>query len=201
MQRLALPLEWQDAVIRCAITLKLCTFEETGAIVAALTTSIPEAPGTQRNWDYRYCWLRDAFFVVRALNRLSEVETMEHYLRYLANLIVEPEAVEHLQPVFGIGLERQLTEREAEHLPGYRGMGPVRVGNQAYQQSQHDVYGNVVLAYSQAFFDRRLLRPAGGVEFARLERMGDRAYAVYATRRTPACGSCAPAPAFIPRRR
>ena len=181
VRRLALPLEWQDAVIRCAITLKLCTFEETGAIVAALTTSIPEAPGTQRNWDYRYCWLRDAFFVVRALNRLSEVETMEHYLRYLANLIVEPEAVEHLQPVFGIGLERQLSEREAEHLPGYRGMGPVRIGNQAYQHSQHDVYGNVVLAYSQAFFDRRLLRPAGGVEFARLERMGDRAYAVYNT--------------------
>jgi len=168
-------------VIRCAITLKLCTFEDTGAIVAALTTSIPEAPGTRRNWDYRYCWLRDAFFVVRALNRLSEVETMENYLRYLANLIVEPQAVEHLQPVFGIGLERQLLEREAEHLPGYRGMGPVRIGNQAYQHFQHDVYGNVVLAYSQAFFDRRLLRPAGGVEFARLERMGDRAYAVYHT--------------------
>ena len=186
VRRLSLPLEWQDAVIRCAITLKLCTFEETGAIVAALTTSIPEAPGTQRNWDYRYCWLRDAFFVVRALNRLSEVETMEHYLRYLANLIVEPDAVEQLQPpglqpVYGIGLERQLTEREAEHLPGYRGMGPVRVGNQAYQHFQHDVYGNVVLAYSQAFFDRRLLRPAGAVEFARLERMGDRAYAVYNT--------------------
>ncbi len=181
VRRLALPLEWQEAVIRCAITLKLCTFEETGAIVAALTTSIPEAPGTQRNWDYRYCWLRDAFFVVRALNRLSEVETMEHYLRYLANLIVEPDAVEHLQPVFGIGLERQLTEREAPQLPGYRGMGPVRIGNQAYQHFQHDVYGNVVLAYSQAFFDQRLLRPAGGVEFARLERMGERAYAVYST--------------------
>jgi len=181
VRRLSLPLEWQDAVIRCAITLKLCTFEETGAIVAALTTSIPEAPGTQRNWDYRYCWLRDAFFVVRALNRLSEVETMENYLRYLANLIVEPPAAEHLQPVFGIGLERQLIERRAEHLPGYRGMGPVRIGNQAYQHFQHDVYGNVVLAYSQAFFDRRLLRPAGGVEFARLERMGERAYAVYNT--------------------
>jgi len=76
-RRLALPLEWQDAVIRSAITLKLCQFEETGAIVAAMTTSVPEAPNTQRNWDYRYCWLRDAFFVVRALNGLSEVGTME----------------------------------------------------------------------------------------------------------------------------
>ena len=181
VRRLSLPLEWQDAVIRAAITLKLCTYEETGAIVAALTTSIPEAPGSRRNWDYRYCWLRDAFFVVRALNRLAEVETMEHYLRYLANLIVAPDAVEHLQPVFGIGLERQLTEHEAPHLAGYRGMGPVRVGNQAHEHFQHDVYGNVVLAYSQAFFDRRLLRPAGAVEFARLERMGERAYAVYNT--------------------
>ncbi|HZR36267.1 MAG TPA: glycoside hydrolase family 15 protein [Nevskia sp.] len=181
VRRLALPLEWQDAVIRAAITLKLCSFEETGAIVAALTTSIPEAPGTQRNWDYRYCWLRDAFFVVRALNRLAEVETMEHYLRYLANLIVEPEAAEHLQPVFGIGRERALTEYEAPHLAGYRGMGPVRVGNQACEHRQHDVYGNVVLAYTQAFFDRRLLRPAGGVEFARLERMGECAWAVHNT--------------------
>ncbi|MEM6763101.1 MAG: trehalase-like domain-containing protein, partial [Pseudomonadota bacterium] len=76
--RLALPLDWQEAVIRAAITLKLCTFEETGAIVAAVTTSIPEAPNSGRNWDYRYCWLRDAFFVVRALNALSDLETMEN---------------------------------------------------------------------------------------------------------------------------
>lgn len=185
VRRLSLPLEWQQAVIRSAITLKLCTFEETGAIIAALTTSIPEAAHTQRNWDYRYCWLRDAFFVVRALNRLSEVETMEHYLRYLANLIVPPGASEHLQPVFGIAQEHRLTEWEAPALTGYRGMGPVRIGNQAHEHFQHDVYGNVVLAYSQAFFDARLLKPAGLSEFQRLERMGDRAYAVY---RSPDAG-------------
>ncbi len=86
-RRLALPLEWQDAVIRAAITLKLCQFEETGAIVAAMTTSIPEAPDSGRNWDYRYCWLRDAFFVVRALNALSEVGTMEDYLRWLHDVV------------------------------------------------------------------------------------------------------------------
>ena len=85
--RLALPLEWQDAVIRAAITLKLCQYEETGAIVAAMTTSIPEAAHSGRNWDYRYCWLRDAFFVVRALNGLSEVGTMESYLNWLYNVI------------------------------------------------------------------------------------------------------------------
>ena len=84
-RRLALPFEWQEAVTRAAITLKLCAFEETGAIIAAMTTSVPEAANTARNWDYRYCWLRDSFFVVRALNSLAEVETMEDYLRYLNN--------------------------------------------------------------------------------------------------------------------
>ena len=179
-RRLAIPPEWQDAVMRAAITLKLCTFEETGAIVAAMTTSIPEAPKSGRNWDYRYCWLRDAFFVVRALNSLSEVDTMEHYLRYLANIVGQaPEG--HLQPVYGIALERRLDEREVTTLAGYRGMGPVRVGNQAFEHHQHDVYGNVVLATAQAFFDRRLLRPPTMHDFTRLERVGEQAYKVYAT--------------------
>jgi pentatricopeptide repeat protein len=177
-RRLALPPEWQDAVIRAAITLKLCTFEETGAIVAAMTTSIPEAPGTARNWDYRYCWLRDAYFVVRALNSLSEVDTMEHYLRYIANIVSMSENG-HLQPVYGIALERRLIEREAPALSGYRGSQPVRVGNQAYEHFQHDVYGNVVLAASQSFFDRRLLRPATLTDFERLEHVGEQAYKVY----------------------
>jgi GH15 family glucan-1,4-alpha-glucosidase len=179
-RRLAIPPEWQEAVIRAAITLKLCTFEETGAIVAAMTTSIPEAPGSQRNWDYRYCWLRDAFFVVRALNSLSEVDTMEHYLRYLTNIVGQaPDG--HLQPVYGIALEKRLEEREVRTLAGYRGMGPVRVGNQAFEHLQHDVYGNVVLATAQSFFDRRLLRAATDHDFTRLERVGEQAYRVYAT--------------------
>jgi GH15 family glucan-1,4-alpha-glucosidase len=179
-RRLAIPPEWQEAVIRAAITLKLCQFEETGAIVAAMTTSIPEAPASGRNWDYRYCWLRDAFFVVRALNSLSEVDTMEHYLRYLANVVGQA-ADGHLQPVYGIALEKGLDEREVTALSGYRGMGPVRVGNQAFEHHQHDVYGNVVLASAQSFFDRRLLRPATAQDFTRLERVGEQAYRVYAT--------------------
>src|SRR3954453_5031731 len=136
---LSLPLEWQEAVIRAAITLKLCQFEETGAIVAAMTTSIPEAPNTERNWDYRYCWLRDAFFVVRALNSLSEVGTMEDYLRWL-NDVVRSARGGHIQPLYGIGLEKTLTESMVPHLSGYRGMGPVRVGNQAFEHFQYDVY-------------------------------------------------------------
>jgi len=178
-RRLAIPLEWQEAVIRAAITLKLCTYEETGAIIAAMTTSVPEAADTGRNWDYRYCWLRDAFFVVRALNSLAEVETMETYLRYLYNIVREVDG-DHLQPVYGIGREAHLTERIVEHLPGYRGMGPVRVGNQAYEHFQHDVYGNVILGASQAFFDERLFRPATLDDFHLLERVGERAFALHA---------------------
>ncbi len=177
-RRLALPLEWQEAVIRAAITLKLCQYEETGAIVAAMTTSIPEAPASGRNWDYRYCWLRDAFFVVRALNSLSEVGTMEDYLRWL-NDVVRSASTGALQPLYDIGLKQNLPERVVSNLSGYRGMGPVRVGNQAYEHLQHDVYGNVVLGAAQAFHDHRLFRRADASDFAALEPMGDRAWTLH----------------------
>lgn len=176
-RRLALPLEWQDAVIRAAITLKLCQYEETGAIVAAMTTSIPEAAHSGRNWDYRHCWLRDAFFVVRALNSLSEVGTMEDYLRWLQDVVVAADG--HVQPLYGIGLERQVTEQTIEALPGYRGMGPVRTGNQAHEHLQHDVYGNIVLGAAQAFHDHRLFRRADAADFERLERIGDQAWRLH----------------------
>ena len=173
-QSLHIPLEWQQAVIRAAITLKLSLFEDTGAIVAAMTTSIPEAPGSQRNWDYRYCWLRDAFFVVRALNSLSETGTLEDYLRWLSNVVVQAKGG-HIQPLYGIGLEREMPESVMAHLDGYRGMGPVRVGNQAQEHFQHDVYGNVVLGAAQAFHDQRLLHRAGLAEFTQLEAVGEQA--------------------------
>lgn len=176
--RLAIPFEWQDAVIRAAITLKLCTYEPTGAIVAALTTSIPEAPDSQRNWDYRYCWVRDAYFVVRALNRLAAMRKMENYFSWLMN-VVSSGTDDHIQPVYGVGLESVLQERVVPSLPGYRGMGPVRVGNQAYEHIQHDGYGNVVLGVAQAFLDRRLLSPPSRVDFLRLENMGHKALAAY----------------------
>ena len=84
---LAIPVQWQEAVIRAAITLKLCQHEETGAIVAALTTSIPEHAGSGRNWDYRYCWIRDAYYTVQALNRLGALDVLEGYLEYLRNIV------------------------------------------------------------------------------------------------------------------
>jgi GH15 family glucan-1,4-alpha-glucosidase len=177
-RRLALPLEWQDVVIRAAITLKLSLYEDTGAIIAAMTTSIPEAPGSERNWDYRYCWLRDAFFVIRALNSLSEVGTMEDYLRWLSNVVARAKGG-HIQPLYGIGLEEELPESIIEHLPGYRNNGPVRVGNQAQEHFQHDVYGNIVLGAAQAFFDHRLFRRAGHAEFVQLEAVGEQAFRLY----------------------
>lgn len=175
---LSVPLEWQEAVIRAAITLKLSLFEDTGAIVAAMTTSIPEAPDSGRNWDYRFCWLRDAFFVVRALNSLSEVGTMEDYLRWLQNVVAHARGG-HVQPLYGIGQEELLPESIMEHLAGYRGMGPVRVGNQATEHFQYDVYGNIILGAAQAFHDHRLLRRAGRTEFMQLEAVGEQAFRVH----------------------
>ena len=179
-RNLAVPPDWQDAVIRAAITLKLCVYEETGGVVAALTTSIPEHDGSERNWDYRYCWIRDAYFSVTALNRLASMETLEHYMRFLRSVVAQAKGG-HIQPVYGIALETALTEDFAEHLAGYRGHGPVRRGNQAAEHIQHDVYGQIVLAATQAFMDERLLNQAGLAEFEQLEPVGERAFSVHDT--------------------
>jgi GH15 family glucan-1,4-alpha-glucosidase len=172
---LATPPEWQEALIRSAITLKLCQHEETGAIVAALTTSIPEHAGSGRNWDYRHCWIRDAYYTVQALNRLGALDVLELYLQFLRN-IVDTAAGGHIQPLYGIDGEQMLAEREAPGLSGYRGMGPVRVGNDAYSQVQHDAYGQIILSNAQAFFDHRLFRMAGPEDFRALEPVGERAW-------------------------
>lgn len=178
VRTLYLPLEWQEATIRAAITLKLCAYEETGAIVAAMTTSVPEFPESGRNWDYRYCWIRDAYYVVRALNRLGAVDLLENYLGYLRNL-VDASAGGHVQPVYGVGLEEDIDERITETVAGYRGMKPVRIGNQAREHLQHDVYGQIVLPLVQAFYDQRLLRPGTIDDFHALEKVGDRAFAMH----------------------
>ncbi len=156
---LSVPFEWQEPVLRAAVTLKLMAFEDTGALIAAMTTSIPEAPDSGRNWDYRYCWLRDAYFVVTALNRLGATQVMENYLDYIVNIVSTAGEDGYLEPVYGILREAELPEREIETLRGYRGMGPVRVGNKAAAQIQNDGYGSVVLACTQIFFDPARHRP------------------------------------------
>ncbi len=175
---LGIPFEWQDEVIRAAITLKLNTFDDTGAIVAAMTTSIPEAANTGRNWDYRFCWLRDSYFVVNALNRLGATKTMERYLGYLANIAASSPGG-RLQPVYAIDGKARLEEKIANTLSGYRGMGPVRIGNQAFEQIQHDVYGSAILAVTHIFFDKRLLRCGDTDLFHRLEPLGEIAGQVF----------------------
>ena len=169
---LSIPFEWQEAVIRAAITLKLCTFEDTGAVVAALTTSVPEAANSGRNWDYRFCWLRDSYFVVKALNRLGATKTMQGYLRYILNIVAES-GDDPLKPLYGISGRSATDEVIVDSLSGYQGMGPVRRGNQAYEQEQHDVYGAVVLSATQFFFDRRLIDLGSRSDFERLESLGE----------------------------
>jgi GH15 family glucan-1,4-alpha-glucosidase len=178
VRRLAIPFEWQGAVIRAAITLQQNAYDDTGAIVAAMTTSLPEAANSTRNWDYRYCWLRDGYFVVDALNRLGVTETMERYLGYITGIIAG-EGSRPLQPVYRINGDSALGEEIVKALPGYRGMGPVRIGNDAYRQVQHDVYGSAILAATHVFFDERLVNRGDLALFDRLTALGRRAVQVF----------------------
>ena len=171
VRSLSIAYDWQDPIIRAAITLTLSNFEETGAIVAALTTSIPEAPRSGRTWDYRYCWLRDAYFVVKALNRLGATETMESFISFILGIAGQ----DPLRPVYGVVPTEGLDEVVAPNLKGYRGDGPVRVGNEAALQNQNDAFGSIVLAAMPMFFDRRLPRPGNEGLFHFLESLGVRA--------------------------
>jgi GH15 family glucan-1,4-alpha-glucosidase len=179
VRRLSIGYEWQDAVIRAAITLKLSNFEETGAVVAALTTSIPEAAQSHRNWDYRYCWLRDAHFVVKALNRIGATRTMESFINYI--LGIARDDVVDLKPCYGIVPNTSLEEVIAPALRGYDGAGMVRVGNAAADQVQNDSFGSIIMAALPMFYDKRLPRPGDEHLFKLLERLGQRAAEVALT--------------------
>ena len=149
------PRDYQSEVIRSALALKLHQYEDTGALLAATTTSLPEHPGSGRTWDYRFCWLRDAYFTLNAFERLGHSEEMERFLEYLRNIAEEGEGV--LQPAYRINGAADAAERELEHLSGYNGDGPVRIGNQAFEHVQNDVYGEMVLAVSRLFLDTRFV--------------------------------------------
>ena len=149
------PRDYQSEVIRSALVLKLHQYEDTGALLAATTTSLPEHPGSGRTWDYRFCWLRDAYFTLNAFERLGHSEEMERFLEYLRNIAEEGEGV--LQPAYRINGASDAAERELDHLSGYNGDGPVRIGNQAFEHVQNDVYGEMVLAVSRLFLDTRFV--------------------------------------------
>ena len=130
---------YNSAILRSAMTLKLLTFEKTGAVLAAATTSLPETIGEVRNWDYRFCWIRDASMVIKVIAKLGHVQIVKNFINYIIDLV--PDKNEKLQIMYGISGEKILTEKTLDHLDGYEGSKPVRVGNAAYTQKQNDIYG------------------------------------------------------------
>ncbi|MBE9602581.1 glycoside hydrolase family 15 protein [Pedobacter sp. MC2016-24] len=146
---------YQSLVIRSALTLKIHQYEDTGAIIAASTTSLPESPGSTRNWDYRYCWMRDTYYVITALNHIGHFEEMEKYFGYVTDISFRDD--ERYQPLFGIAGEKVLTERILTNIDGYLGNKPVRVGNQAYEHIQNDIYGQVLVSMLPLYTDFRFI--------------------------------------------
>lgn len=150
----AIPPQYQQEVIRSALTLKLHLFEDTGATIAATTTSVPEIHGSERCWDYRFFWIRDSYFLIDALNGLAHFEEMEKFILFLKNICRH--GIENLQPLYSILGEAQLDEYQLTHLRGAADSGMVRVGNQAYTHKQYDIYGEMLLSLYPLFFDLRL---------------------------------------------
>ncbi|BAV08103.1 Glucoamylase (glucan-1,4-alpha-glucosidase), GH15 family [Filimonas lacunae] len=144
----------QEVVIRSALVLKIHQFEDTGAIIAASTTSLPEFPGSGRNWDYRYCWMRDTYYILTALNHIGHFSEMENYFNYITDISFnEPN---RYQPLYGVTGKKQLIEKEVE-LEGYLGNKPVRIGNQAYEHIQNDIYGQVLISVLPLYTDHRFI--------------------------------------------
>jgi GH15 family glucan-1,4-alpha-glucosidase len=152
----SIPTMFQTETIRSALALKLHCYEDTGAILAAVTTSLPEEVGTDRNWDYRYCWLRDSHFVLSAFHKLGHFEEMEGFLKYFLSIAQEHlTETSNLSPVYSLRRELPLPERIRPNWGGYLGSGPVRTNNQAAEHIQNDVYGEMLLTLAPIFFDQR----------------------------------------------
>ena len=152
VKRCNVPPQFQEDVIRSALVLKLHCFEDTGAIIAAMTTSLPEAPGSGRTWDYRYCWLRDAYYSLGAFRLLGQFEEREHFVNYLFDVAGGAPDLK-LAPLYRIDGRSDLGESVLDHWPGYEGNRPVRVGNAAAEHTQNDIFGEMVLALSPVYLD------------------------------------------------
>jgi GH15 family glucan-1,4-alpha-glucosidase len=146
---------YQPYVIRSGLALKIHQFEDTGAIIAASTTSLPESPGSGRNWDYRYCWLRDTYYVITALNHIGHFEEMERYFSYVTDISFSTN--ERYQPLYSITGKKDLVENILADLDGYLGNQPVRVGNQASEHIQNDIYGQVMISMLPLYTDHRFV--------------------------------------------
>ena len=157
VKKTRVPSIYQEEVIRASLALKLCCFSDTGAIIAAPTTSIPESKGSVRNWDYRYCWFRDAYFTMKSLEDLGHYTEKEKFVSYLSNIIYSERKKDYMQPLYGISGETELVETTLDYLDGFRGHKPIRIGNDAYTHKQYDLYGEMVMCLAPIFFDKRLI--------------------------------------------
>ena len=140
---------YEEQIMRSALVLKAMSYEKTGAVLAAVTTSLPETIGEVRNWDYRFCWIRDASMVIKVMSTLGHRQSAENFLQFIIDII--PHKDEKLQIMYGINGEKELTEHILDHLEGYEGSKPVRIGNAAYIQKQNDIYGILMEVIYQQF--------------------------------------------------
>ncbi|HEY8206802.1 MAG TPA: glycoside hydrolase family 15 protein [Myxococcaceae bacterium] len=175
-----IPPLYQREVIRSALALKLHCFEDTGAIIASTTTSIPEAPGSGRCWDYRYCWLRDAYYALAAFRLLGQFEEREHFTQYLLNIASGTPNLD-LAPLYRIDGSSDLEEHILEQWPGFGGEGPVRIGNGAAKHAQHDIFGETVLALTPVFLDDRFSAERSKEALGLLDRLARKAITVVGT--------------------
>lgn len=154
----SIPTLFQGETIRSALALKLHCYEDTGAILAAITTSLPEIVGRERNWDYRYCWLRDSYFVLSAFHNLGHFEEMEGFLKFFLEIAHEHEhSRDRLAPVYRLSRDLPLPEMDHKNWKGFADSQPVRTCNQAGEHVQNDVYGEMVLTLSPIYFDERFI--------------------------------------------
>jgi GH15 family glucan-1,4-alpha-glucosidase len=145
--------QYQDEVIRSALVLKMMQYNPTGALVAAATTSLRETIGEERNWDYRFCWIRDASMTVSVLHKIGHPSMARRFIDWM--MATMPSKDDSLQIMYGLRGERNLTERTLDHLSGYLDSKPVRVGNAAYTQTQHDIYGVMLDVIYQDLLQRQ----------------------------------------------
>jgi len=144
---------YQKEIIRSVLTLKLHQYEDTGGIIASASTSLSEFDQSGRNWDYRYCWMRDTYYTLNAFNNIGHFEELEKYFQYIENIISS--ATQRIQPLYSVSGEKIITEQVLD-LPGYLNNKPVRIGNDAYTHIQNDVYGQVMVSLLPVFIDKRL---------------------------------------------